>query len=279
MLHATLRKHTRGLLLAAAVLVPGIAHAQHATISGRITDASGGALPGAVVLVTNADTGLKTTASSNAEGHYTIALLPPGRYALAVELSGFRRETRTGITLDVQQVARLDVTLELGALAETVEVGAPLADSQTSSLGHVIDNTRIRELPLNGRNPLELSRLTPGVTLLATSFLDTRNFNLTSVSINGGQGGANAVLIDGGTATLPERNEYAVAPNVDAVQEFRVQTNALSAEFGMTGGGVINLVTKSGTNQFAARRSSSCATTSSMRPAGPTTGTTCRSRP
>ncbi len=114
----------------------------------------------------------------------------------------------------------------------------------------MIDNTRIRELPLNGRNPLELSRLTPGVTLLATAFLDTRNFNLTSVSINGGQGGSNAVLLDGGSTTLPERNEYSVAPSVDAVQEFRVQTNALAAEFGMTGGGVINLVTKSGTNQF-----------------------------
>ena len=120
------------------------------------------------------------------------------------------------------------------------------AEPQSSHLGQVIDNTRIRELPLNGGNPLELSRLTPGVTLLATAFLDTRNFNLTSISINGGQGGSNAVLIDGGAATLPEQNGYAVAPKVDAVQEFRVQTNALAAEFGLTGGGVINLVTKSG---------------------------------
>ena len=135
-------------------------------------------------------------------------------------------------------------------MAETVEVRTPLVESQTSALGTVIDNTQIRDLPLNGRNPLELSRLTPGVTLLATAFLDTRNFNLTSVSINGGQGGTNAVLIDGGSTTLPERNEYTVAPSVDAVQEFRVQTNALAAEFGMTGGGVINMVTKSGTNQF-----------------------------
>ena len=95
-------------------------------------------------------------------------------------------------------------------MAESVEVRTPLVESQTSALGHVIDNTRIRELPLNGRNPLELSRLTPGVTLLATAFLDTRNFNLTSVSINGGQGGSNAVLLDGGSTTLPERNEYAV---------------------------------------------------------------------
>ena len=231
-------------------LLPASAVAQNATVTGRITDSSGALLPGASIVVTNLETGIKTLVTSNEEGLYTAPLLPPGKYSLTVELSGFRPETRTGIVLDVQQIARIDLKLQLGGLAETVDVGAPITEVQSSSIGHVIDNKRIIELPLNGRNPLELSRLTPGVTLLATSFLDTRNFNLTSVSINGGQGGSNAVLLDGGTATLPERNEYSVAPNVDAVQEFRVQTNALAAEFGMTGGGVINLVTKSGTNAF-----------------------------
>jgi Carboxypeptidase regulatory-like domain len=254
MLSTTLgRRVGRQLLIAVMTLtVPlaGVAHAQQATIAGRITDTSGGALPGATLVLTNIERGIKTTVTSNEEGYYTLPLLPSGRYMLSVELSGFRTASRTGITLEVQQVARLDFTLELGGVSETVDVGAPLTDSQTSSLGHVIDNTRILELPLNGRNPLELSRLTPGVTLLATAFLDTRNFNLTSVSINGGQGGSNGVLIDGGSTTLPERNEYTVSPNVDAVQEFRVQTNTLPAEFGMTGGGIVNLVTKSGTNQF-----------------------------
>jgi hypothetical protein len=225
-------------------------HAQQASLTGRVVDSSGGALPGAAVTAINLDTGIRTAVVTNAEGHYTIPLLPPGRYSITVDLSGFRSQTRSGLTLDVQQTARFDFTLDVGAVAETVEVRTPLVETQTSALGHVIDNTRIRDLPLNGRNPLELSRLTPGVTLLATAFLDTRNFNLTSVSINGGQGGSNAVLLDGGSTTLPERNEYSVAPSVDAVQEFRVQTNALAAEFGMTGGGVINLVTKSGTNQF-----------------------------
>lgn len=239
------------LLLAAFLAVPAATlYAQQATVAGRVIDTSGGALPGSGVTATNVETGIKTVATSNQEGHYAMPLLPPGRYTITAELSGFQTQTRTGISLNVQQVARLDFTLGVGGLAETVEVHAPVVDTRTSSLGHVIDNTRIRELPLNGRNPLELARLTPGVTLLATAFLDTRNFNLTSMSINGGQGGSNAVLIDGGSATLPERNEYAVAPNVDAVQEYRVQTNALSAEFGMTGGGVINLVTKSGTNEF-----------------------------
>jgi hypothetical protein len=224
--------------------------AQQASITGRVVDPSGAAVPGAVVGVKNIDTGIQTGVTTNAEGYYSIPLLPPGQYTIAVELSGFRSQTRSGISLDVQQSARLDFTLELGTLSESVEVRTPIVDAQTSSLGHVIDNTRVRELPLNGRNPLELTRLTPGVTLLATAILDTRNFNLTSMSINGGQGGSNAVMLDGGSATLPERNEYAVTPSVDAVQEFRVQTNALAAEFGMTGGGVVNLATRSGTNQF-----------------------------
>lgn len=231
-----------------ATLLPAPAAAQNASVTGRITDTSGGALPGASIVLTNADTGIKTLVTSNDEGLFVAPSLAPGRYALTVELGGFRTETRNDVVLGVQQVARMDFVLQVGGVSERVDVGAPLTEAQTSSLGHVIDNTRIVELPLNGRNPMELSRLTPGVTLLATSFLDTRNFNLTSVSINGGQGGTNAVLLDGGTATLPERNEYSVAPNVDAVQEFRVQTNALAAEFGMTGGGVINLVTRSGTN-------------------------------
>ncbi len=233
-------------------LAAGVAIAQQATVAGRVTDQTGAVVANAQVTITNVGTTIRTTVTTNIEGYYTIPLLQPGDYALTVEANGFRKLARTGIKLDVQQVARLDFALEPGDVTATVEVSAqaPLVEAQTSSLGQVIDNKRVLELPLNGRNPLELSRLTPGVNLLATSFLDTRNFNLTSVSINGGQGGTNAVLLDGGSSTLPERNEYAVAPNVDAVQEFRVQTNSLSAEFGMTGGGVINLVTKSGTNEF-----------------------------
>lgn len=240
------------LLLLTAFLLAStrLVHAQQANIAGRVVDASGAMIPGATITATNLDTGIRNIVTSNAEGLYEIPLLPPGRYTITVELSGFRTETRTGLVLAVQQAVQLDFRLDVGGVSQTVQVSVPLVDTRVSSLSHVIDNTRIRELPLNGRNPLELSRLTPGVTLLATAFLDTRNFNLTSVSINGGQGGSNAVLVDGGSVTLPERNEYSVVPNVDAVQEFRVQTNALAAEFGMTGGGTINLVTKSGANQF-----------------------------
>ena len=239
--------------LAAITLVAAssaLLYAQQASVAGRVTDVSGGVLPGATIVATHVDTGIKTEARTNDEGHYALPLLPPGRYAVTVTLEGFQPQTRPEINLQVQQAAQLDFELGVGNVSARVDVRAPLVDRRTSSLGHVMDNTRIQELPLNGRNPLELARFTPGVTLLATPFLDTRNFNLTSISINGGQGGSNAVLIDGGSATLPERNEYAVSPNVDAVQEYRVQTNGFAAEFGMTGGGIINLVTKSGTNQF-----------------------------
>jgi outer membrane receptor protein involved in Fe transport len=251
MFFTTVGRYVGWLMVVVSIAgLPASVRGQQAAITGRVNDASGAALPGATVVLTSVDRGIRTVVVSNAEGYYAFPLVPPGKYTLSAELTGFRSQTRTDIGLEVQQVARFDFTLELGALSESVDVAAPITESQTSALGHVVDNTRIRELPLNGRNPLELSRLTPGVTMLATAFLDTRNFNLTSVSINGGQGGSNAVLIDGGSTTLPERNEYAVAPNVDAVQEFRVQTNTLSAEFGLTGGGVINLVTKSGTNQL-----------------------------
>lgn len=229
------------------------ARAQQATVTGQITDAAGAVVTGAEVTVTNIETSAKTSAVSNEDGVYTIPLLPPGNYNIAVAAANFKTSVQQNIKLDVAQRAKYDFQLEAGQVNETVTVRAEtaqLTSSETAALSQVIDEKRINDLPLNGRNPLELSRLTPGVNLQATAFNDARNFNLTSASINGGPSGTNAILIDGGTATLPERNEYSVSPNVDAVKEFRVQTNSFSAEYGLTGGGVINVVTKSGTNDF-----------------------------
>lgn len=228
------------------------AFAQNAQLTGRVADQNGGAVVGATITATNLGTKIQTAATTNDEGLYFIPLLPPGDYEVDVKASGFRPIRQSGVKLDVQQVARVDIALEAGQLSDSVNVtaGAQLTEAETSSLGQVIENKRINELPLNGRNPLELARLTPNVNLQATAFNDSRNFNLVSMSINGGPPGTNAILLDGSSATLPERNEYSVSPNVDAVQEFKVQTNSYSAEFGLTGGGVINLVTKSGTNEF-----------------------------
>ncbi|MGH9842312.1 MAG: carboxypeptidase regulatory-like domain-containing protein [Blastocatellia bacterium] len=252
-----MKKHLQSLalmsLLSSLLLVGApSAFAQNAQLTGRVADQGGGVVVGATVTVTNIGTKIQTAAVTNDEGLYTIPLLPPGDYEVDVKAAGFRPVKRSGVKLDVQQVARVDIALEAGQISDSVNItaGAQLTEPDTSSLGQVIENKRINELPLNGRNPLELARLTPNVNLQATAFNDSRNFNIVSMSINGGPPGTNAILLDGSSATLPERNEYSVSPNVDAVQEFKVQTNSYSAEFGLTGGGVINLVTKSGTNDF-----------------------------
>lgn len=241
-----------GLMIAIS-LFGGAARAQQATITGSVTDSTSAVVAGAQVTVTNTQTSARTSATTGEDGIYTIPLLPPGVYDISIEAPNFKTFVQTGVKLDVEQRAKFDYQLEAGQVTETVQVTADtqITSPEQSSLSQVIDIKRVNDLPLNGRNPLELARLTPGVNLQATAFNDARNFNLTSASINGGPSGTNAILLDGGSATLPERNEYSVSPNVDAVQEFRVQTNSFSAEFGLTGGGVINLVTKSGTNDFA----------------------------
>lgn len=237
-------------LLCAAFVVPALA--QQATLTGRITDPTGAVIPDAVITATNRSTNVRAKVTSNKDGYYTIPLLPPGSYAVAFEAQGFAKMERSGVSLEVQQTFRLDIAMQIGDVAQSIDVAsaAQLVDTSTSSLGQVIDGRRITELPLNGRNPLELARLTPGVQLLTSAFNDARNFRISAMSINGGPTGANAILLDGSSSTVPERNEYSVSPNVDAVEEFRVQTNSFSAEFGLTGGGVINLVTKAGTNQL-----------------------------
>lgn len=237
------------VLLSLAMAAPLMA--QQATLTGRISDPSGATIPNATVKVTNQRTNIQNKSVSNSEGYYTVPFLPPGEYTAVFEAQGFTNAERSGIRLEVQETLRLDISLQVGGVTQSVEVGAStqLVDTSTSSLGMVVDGRRITELPLNGRNPLELARLTPGVQLLTSAFNDARNFRISAMSINGGPTGTNAILLDGSTSTVPERNEYSVSPNVDAVEEFRVQTNAFSAEFGLTGGGVINLVTKGGTNQ------------------------------
>lgn len=242
-------------LLLIGVVVLGtarVATAQQATVTGRVTDQTEAVVPGARVTITNTETNVASTVTTNEEGYYTLPPLQPGTYNLVVEAPNFQTVKQTNLTLSVQQAARLDFTLQAGQVSESVEItaGAQLTEPESGALGSVIENKRINELPLNGRNPLELARLTPNVNLQATAFNDSRNFNLVSMSINGGPPGSNAINLDGSSATLPERNEYSVSPNVDAVQEFKVHTNSYSAELGLTGGGVINLVTKSGTNDF-----------------------------
>jgi len=242
------RQLYRLLLLVALMFVCApAAFSQTAQVTGQVSDPQGAVVPGTKVIAINSGTGLKRETVTNEDGYYTIPLLPPGSYQLTVQKDGFKPISQSGINLQVEQVARLDFKLEIGAATETVQVtgATPLLERETSAVGHMVDNRKIVDLPLNQRNPLTLALLTPGV-----SGSVTRGFNL-QLSINGGRLGTNEILLDGIPAA-PQADggvkNVTVVPSVDAVREFRVQTSNYSAEFGLTGGGIINLIYKSGTN-------------------------------
>ncbi len=225
------------------------AFGQTAQVTGRVNDPNDAVVPGTRVIATNADTSLKRETVTNDDGYYTIPLLPPGSYELTVQKDGFKPISRSGITLQVEQVARLDFKLEIGGASETVQVtgAAPLLERETSSVGQVVDNRKIVDLPLNQRNPFSLVLLAPGVTGSAGATRGGQQF-----SINGGRASSNEILLDGIPSAPPHdgANSFTVFPSVDAVQEFRVQTSNYSSEFGLTGGGIINLIYKSGGNQL-----------------------------
>ena len=238
------------LLLAGATEVFG----QRAQLTGRISDAAGAIVPGAQITLTNAGTGVSRETVSNEEGFYTIPLLQPGEYRLSIKKEGFKPIVQAGITLQVEQVLRLDYTLETGAVTETVNIAAVVAatiESETSSLGKVVDQQRIQNLPLLGRNPYSLVALVPGARPSSgLNDLPVDQISQSFVSINGARGNQNEYLLDGAPNTAAAQNQPVVFVNPDAVQEFKVETNNFSAQFGRAGGGVFNIVTRSGTNQF-----------------------------
>ncbi|MCL5745243.1 MAG: Plug and carboxypeptidase regulatory-like domain-containing protein, partial [Acidobacteria bacterium] len=233
----------------------GIVNAQTTTgqITGVIQDASKAVIPGAKITASNVQTGLKREASTNDLGYYSFPLLPPGEYKIAAEKEGFRSVTRTGITLNVDDVARVDLVLELGAISSSVEVTAAAApiERETAAMGTVVDGAKIVNLPLNSRNSFSLALLVPGV-VPGRGFGDLFN-NAAGFRINGGRANTNEMLIDGITNVAPAANPIAVVaimPSPDALQEFKVVTNSYSAEYGRSGGGIVNMVMRSGTNQY-----------------------------
>jgi hypothetical protein len=235
--------------------LPAAAFAQQetATISGTITDATGAIVPNAVVIVTNVQTGISVRTEATEAGTYVVPSLRPGDYSIAVERKGFQKTVRTGVTLQVAQVARIDVTLQTGALTESVEVVAatPLLDTLTSSRGSVIDQKKIVELPLNGRDYNQLALLSPGV-LPGTPRLASVNFKGV-LNVNGNRTFNNVFLLDGVdnisySNSFRGENVQLVQPSIEALQEFKIQTNAYSAEFGRSSGAVVNATIKSGTN-------------------------------
>ncbi len=243
------------LLAACALLCAGILYSQTFTgaIRGVVTDASGASVPGAKVTISDVARGQDHVAETDAQGRYVVPNLQPSTYMLTVEAAGFQTYQRNPFDLQVQQQVTIDVQLELGEVTTVVEVEAaqPLLNTTIANLGQVIENKYILQLPLVSRNAMALTYLTPGVVRSGGRMGGQNNTNFVA---NGSRNSTADVLLDGVTVTNPEQNsgitQLKYQPSVDAVQEFKVQTNFFSAEFGQTGGAVINMVTKSGTNEF-----------------------------
>ncbi|MEN6535888.1 MAG: TonB-dependent receptor [Bryobacteraceae bacterium] len=244
----------RNLFLIGAVLAASsLAFGQTAQITGRIVDSSDAIVTGGRVVVLNTGTGIQRETASNEAGYYTVALLPKGSYQATVQKDGFRTIARSGIELDEGQALRLDFRLEVGQVTEAIEVHAAstLLDTTTTAMSTVVPNQRIEDLPMSGRNPVALAQLVPGVRMIGSmGTLPVSSYAAGPASIGGGSPGSNSYMIDG------VANEYFTSGgmlaflSVDATEEFRIITRNPSAEYGRTGGGVINLISKSGTNTF-----------------------------
>jgi hypothetical protein len=223
-----------------------------AQISGTVRDDGGAVLPGVTMTVSQTDTGFTRTVVTDQTGIYVLPNLPVGPYRLQAALGGFKSYERTGIVLQVGSSPTIDITLGIGALEETVsvEAAAPLVDTQRSGIGEVIESERIVELPLNGRNPVQLIELAGAAVPTGTA--STRSFVGSSggveIAVAGGQSSGTAYLLDGAMHNNPYDNLNLPLPFPDALQEFRVETGALGAGTGVHAGASVSGVTKSGTN-------------------------------
>ena len=225
--------------------------AQNASITGRVTDSSGALVPAARVTAVSVASGVETATQTSEEGYYNLPSLLPGLYNVTVAKEGFQTLRHTGLELAVQQVARLDLTLQVGQLAEAVEVRAQgvILESETATLGQVVQSKQISELPLLGRNTYALAMLVPGVRPSGgVNNLVVDQISTVSYSINGQRANANEFLLDGAPNSAASQNQPVLNANPDMVQEFKVETNGYSAEFGRAAGGVFNVVTRSGSN-------------------------------
>ena len=253
-----MRVHTLspGLALLAALWLPcsALGQTETAAINGFVTDPSGGVVPAADVLAVNIGTNASYPVQTNAAGYYVITPLPIGTYSITVEVPGFKTGIAENITLQVQQRAKIDFTLEVGQLTEvvTVESAAPLLSTEETSLGQVVNNRSIVELPLNGRNYLQLGTLAVGMMPTKKGMFNDHG---SAFLANGLRYTMNNYLLDGldnnsQITNLQSGGAEIMRPSVDAIQEFKIQTSNFSAEFGRSAGAVVNVAVKSGTNEF-----------------------------
>ena len=260
----TFQRFTGVLLALGVLLLPStdIASAQVTTadLVGTARDTSGGIMPGVVVVLTNEATSVSRSMTTGEGGTYVFTGLPPGRYRLTAEIQGFRKVERTGVELQINQRAQIDLELAVGLLSETVliEGTAPLLETQSSVLGSVIEEKQVQDLPLNGRNFVQLATLATGVSgagsgMRGTIMSGTRPDDLrpgTELFVNGNRENSNNYLYDGIDNNTRLTLVTVMRPNVEAIKEFKVQTNLYSADQGRNPGGQINVVTKSGGNSL-----------------------------
>src|SRR5919108_752334 len=232
--------------LSLALAVPAASQTIRSTLTGTVTDPNGAVIAKVTVTATNLATNIATTTRTNDEGLYTFTALAPGEYAISVEQTGFKRFVQTGVVLQIAQATRLDIPLEVGQVTEEVQVvgETPLVRSTSSELGQVIDYKQIQSLPLNGRLFQQLITLTPGA--IARGFADfgenpaaagARSF--VHHSVNGLPWSGNNYLMDGIANNEPLNAFINITPPLEAIQEFKVQTNNPTAEFGVFGGAVV----------------------------------------
>jgi hypothetical protein len=235
-----------------AVAVPGAAQEFRGGVSGVITDASGGVLPGVTVVVTNTGTNVSSEATTSAEGRFEVRFLNPGTYSVTAKLSGFKTVVRSGLEVRVGDTLKIDMVMAVGALEETVEVvgTTPVLNTTTGITGQVVDSRQIRELPLGDGTAYMLTRLSPGVSDSSDLHFSRPgdNGNLAGFKVNGVQGN-NEFSIDG-APNMNNAGGVGFSPPSDAIAEFKMQTNSFDAQAGHTAGGVVNLALKSGTNNL-----------------------------
>ncbi|HLK65227.1 MAG TPA: TonB-dependent receptor [Bryobacteraceae bacterium] len=253
------------VVVALFLTVSGLAWSQNASLEGVVTDPSSGVIISASVAAANRDTGLRQVVKTNGTGAYTFSSLPPGRYQITAEASGFRTAAQDNVVLEVGQSARLDFSMELGDSRQSVivEGSQQVLQATDGSVSTVVDRRFVENLPLNGRSFQNLFQLTPGLVVATTSFYDQGQFN-----VNGQRADANYYTVDGVSANfgisagplgqsgggalpaLTAQGGFNGLASVDAVQEFRIQTSTFSPEYGRTPGAQISISTRSGTNQF-----------------------------
>jgi Carboxypeptidase regulatory-like domain len=231
-----------------------LAQINTATLNGTVSDPSGAKIPGAQVTVEDAASQVTRVTRTNADGLFSVPLLQPGSYNITISKDGFATFKSTNVQLAISQVANLNATLQVGSSSQSVTVtgDVPLIDTSTAGLGTVIGQKETTELPLNGRQFVQLLQLAPGTVPISVSQSATPPIGsgATTPSVNGGSNRSNLFFIDGIYATDPFFSTFSISPSVDALQEFKEQTHTDQAEFGQVTGGTVNIASRSGANSF-----------------------------